>query len=279
MTRLRTAVLLPLALLAAGISLAGSGLATGGDDPLAPLPGTLDELLASALRRNPEILVEEARVREAQANLNQARLAVTQRVVVLHFERAEHQRVLGELSNELMRLRQLHAAGTASDAQVRESEIAIAQSEGALARIDAELRYSIGHGGTAPQTELLVDPRGAGSDAPPRSVTVLRAPVPEAISQRLDRTTVSVDFRETPLEEVLATLSQASGLEFLLGPSLRDSGTTVTLQLRSETSVRKVIHAIADTTEVVFVVREYGLLAVWDGEAPESAAVIPPPEE
>jgi hypothetical protein len=283
MNRVRTAsiLLVPLLALAALVGASASaGPAAGGEDPLAPLPGSLDELLASALRRNPEILVEEARVREAQANLNQARLAVTQAVVRLHFERQEQQRVLAGRHQELIRHRALHQSGQLGAGEMESIEIEIAQTEGEIARIDAELRYAIGHGGTLPEAELLADPRGAGAAASlhvePR---VVPAPVPEPILTALDRAMLTAEFQETPIEDVLDLLANATGLEFILGPSLRDQSMTLTLKIRGQTSARKLIHAIADQVEVEFVVRSYGILAEWAGEAPDSAAILPPREE
>jgi hypothetical protein len=47
-------------------------------------PSQLEELLARALKENPDVRVAEAKLREAEAELNRARLQVTQKVVVAH---------------------------------------------------------------------------------------------------------------------------------------------------------------------------------------------------
>ena len=44
-------------------------------------PSQLEELLAQALRDNPDMRVADAKVREAEAELNRARLLVIQKVV------------------------------------------------------------------------------------------------------------------------------------------------------------------------------------------------------
>lgn len=278
MSRVRNATIALIALLALTLALARSGLATGDADPLAPLPGTLDEMLASALARNPEILVEEARVREAQASLNQARLAVTQRVVQLHFEREEQERVLAQQGKELERHRVLFNAGTASEGEIRQAEILFAQSEGALARIEAQIRYAMGHGGSLPDSGLLADPRPGAV----RETAVEEdfdfpepAPIPDPVARILDGIQVQVEYTDIPLKEVCAQLTELSGLDILLGPSLRDEDLMVTLRLRGKVSLRKTLHALADFTDVRFIVREWGLLVVWNGEVPEAAPVIP----
>src|SRR5206468_7820042 len=44
---------------------------------------TLEEMLTNALKDNPDIRVAEAKVREAEAELNRTRLQVTQKIVAL----------------------------------------------------------------------------------------------------------------------------------------------------------------------------------------------------
>jgi hypothetical protein len=275
---IRTRIALPIALagLALLLLLGPAGHATGGEDALAPLPGSLDELLAGALRQNPEILVEEARVREAQARLNQTRLAVTQRVVQLHFERIEMRRVLGGQAESHTRLRQLYEAGSTSDSDLRDAEIALAQTEGDIARIDAELRYAIGHGSALADSGLLAEPRSTA--VPVDEDEVPRPPVPAEIAKVLDTAMIAIDFQETPIEEVVGFLADTAGIEIQISPGLRDQGLAVTMRMRGQVPLRKAIHALADQTEVGFAVREYGLLALWLHDLPDGVAVIPPVE-
>ena len=48
------------------------------------LPKTLSGMIGLALRSNPDVLLAEAWLREAEAELNRARLKVTQEVVTTH---------------------------------------------------------------------------------------------------------------------------------------------------------------------------------------------------
>src|SRR5271166_4465956 len=72
-----------LALLLGGPALAQEGGAP--PNPKKPAeekkPSALEELIAQALRDNPDVRVAEAKVREAEAELNRARLQAIQKVV------------------------------------------------------------------------------------------------------------------------------------------------------------------------------------------------------
>src|SRR6516164_866853 len=49
-----------------------------------PVVPTLEEMLTRALKDNPDVRVAEAKVREAEAELNRTRLQVTQKVIAVH---------------------------------------------------------------------------------------------------------------------------------------------------------------------------------------------------
>ncbi len=274
---------LPIAILGMGIVLllggfARSGLATTGGDPLSPLPGTLEEILEQALRSNPEILVGQAKLREAQAELNQRRLSVTQQVVRLHFQRDEDQQLIQQKRKSLQRLQQMVTTGTISDEEVRAVSIEIAQAEGNLARVEADLRYAMGAGGSGEiDPAVHTDPWGQRYDfqTEVEPAPAPRPQVPESIAAILDGKRIQVEFHEQPLREVAQFLSQVSGLNFLLSPPVANDEIVLTLNLQGEVSLRQLFHAIADLTEVHFAVREYGILAVWAGEQPAGSPLIP----
>src|SRR5438093_12866113 len=51
-----------------------------------PAAGSLEDLIAQALRNNPDIRVAEAKVREAEAELNRTQISVAQKVIALHHD-------------------------------------------------------------------------------------------------------------------------------------------------------------------------------------------------
>src|SRR5437660_3054330 len=75
-----------------------------------PKSPTLEELLAKAAKDNPDIRVAESKVREAEAELNRARLMVTQKVVKAYHEIAAHKMLVAEAQANLDRALKLGAA-------------------------------------------------------------------------------------------------------------------------------------------------------------------------
>lgn len=254
-------------------SLGASGHATTTDDALGKLPGALDALLERALESNPEILIQRARLREAQAQLNQARLQVTQEVVRLHFRRQEQKKVIEQRSRDLQQVDQLYQAGNVQEAEVRSINIALSQAEGELAAIEADLRYVTGAGG-ASGFEFGNDPEQKKQE--PAEEEKPAPEIPESIASVIDSRTMKVSFQEEPLEQVLDYLAQTSGLNFLVSPDLVDEGITLTLEFTQPVTLRQLFHAITDVIDVSFAVREYGILAVHRGDHPDGSAVIPP---
>src|SRR5439155_26103538 len=49
------------------------------------LPKTLDEMLAVAMKENPDIRVAEAKVRQAEEEVRRARLSVSQKIVATYY--------------------------------------------------------------------------------------------------------------------------------------------------------------------------------------------------
>src|SRR5262249_45592845 len=87
--------------------------------PAAPSP---EEMLTKALKDNPDIRVAEAKLREADAELNRVRLQVTQKVIAFH-RSLEAQKGLVELAEkDFKRVQNLFEQGrvdqkTTADAQ------------------------------------------------------------------------------------------------------------------------------------------------------------------
>src|SRR5438270_13980694 len=62
----------------------------------APKPPTLEDLLAKAAKDNPDIRVAESKLREAEAELNRARLMATQKVVKAYHAIAAHKLLVAQ---------------------------------------------------------------------------------------------------------------------------------------------------------------------------------------
>src|SRR5438874_1867865 len=79
-------------------------------DQKAPAKSKLEEMLEQALLHNPDIRVAEAKLREAEAELNRARLLVTQKVVTLQASLEAARANVAVAETRLKRLRELGGA-------------------------------------------------------------------------------------------------------------------------------------------------------------------------
>ena len=112
--------------------------------PAKPDIPTLDEMLAQALKDNPDIRVGEAKIREAEAELNRTRLLVTQKVFAFR-QSWEHQRALADLAEkEWKRCQNLHSSGALPRETLDEVQAKLAAAKAALAQIEAEMPYLLG---------------------------------------------------------------------------------------------------------------------------------------
>ncbi len=273
---------IPLVILVLGVfaTLLGfdrSGHATTGGDTLGALPGTLEELLESALRSNPEILVKDAELREAIAALNQTRLAVTQQVVRLHFQRVEEGEVLNATRRHLTIAHQMNQSGNGTESEIHAASIELAQAEGSYARLEADLRYAIGSGSVRHSSANILDSLLQGANNAAREVgepdeeVPPKRPIPEAMQQRLAQK-LNLSFEGKLLSEALSMLAQATKTNIVTSQELQDEEILVQMSFHEEMTFRQILVAIADTNPVVFVFREYGILARWEGTEPRDGS-------
>ena len=274
---------IPAAILFIGIVVLLSGLdsrtlaLTG--NRLESVPENLDTLLDRALAANPEIIVQEAVLEEAIAGLNRTRLAVTQEVVSLHFKRKELRGVVRSTRQSNQRLEKLRANGSVSGAEVEQGLIDLARAEGELARVEAELRYSIGAGGIeggrrGNAAALLTGPHSPASvDDEPEEPG--RPPIPAAVAQKIDGTKLRAEFVDQDLVSVLEFIASATGTNLVLDPEVVVEEWMITLTLPQEVTVRQLFQALADTYRICFFFRDYGVYVTVDEDWSEAYPRIP----
>ncbi|MBN1418260.1 MAG: hypothetical protein JXP34_05755 [Planctomycetes bacterium] len=236
-------------------SVACSALAIGAGAP-ASFPESLEDRIALALRSNPEILTAEAKVREAEAELNQVRLRVVQDVVASHHERERQVRVMDSAREQLARVSQLIQKGVKPTSERVPAETAVFEADAKCAQIEAALRYLMGVGEGA---KLMESARLRAKDeerppAPPVRPREIGAKVEELLAMP-----VSVAFDSAPLRDVAKTLGTlVPSLPFLLDSDV-DPDSTLTLSLE-DVPFSAVLQAITDAYDgLCFVFRDYGV--------------------
>jgi len=107
---------------------------------------SFEVLIGEALKKNPDIRVAESKLREAEAELNRARLLVTQKVVALQRDITLQRASVQEAIVNLDRARQIYDKGAMSIQEIKAAEANLQRLKADLARLEAELPYLLGIG-------------------------------------------------------------------------------------------------------------------------------------
>ena len=243
---------------------------------LPALPKTLDEMLDLALRANPDILVAEAKLRQAQAELNQARLKVAKEVLSAYNQRRMQELTVKALREGLEDVRKRVSVGTSSTDEVRKAALAQAEAEAVLSAGVGTLQYLVGLGG---KLELPEEKREAKpQDQGPKRVR--RPPIPERFREALEKP-VHLQFENLALDKIIAQLQAEAGneLPFVLDPSFDRAALTATMDLQKVLPLRTALLALHDQFQgLCFVFRDYGILVSIPGNASQIPGAAIPPE-
>jgi hypothetical protein len=226
-------------------------------DAPAPVPTSLDEMIAAALKTSPEVLLMEARLRQAQAELNQARLKVTREVITTFNEKKQRTSALESVERRLKELTALTGAGSASPREVSEAKLLVGEAQLKVAQSDAEMRYLLGVGTQVYRDHINdLDPAAAR-----RRRTVARPQqTPEALVEPLGRQ-VKGPFAVTNLGELTSRLAADAGVSIIIDaqavPSPAD--VAISMAVREPLPLSSALHALADQYDLCFLLRDYGI--------------------
>jgi hypothetical protein len=264
----------------------------------------LGELLDKALKDNPDVRVAEAKVREAEAELNRARLLVAQKVMTFSAALDAARKAAEEAEARMKRINQLRTTNLASAEEAKEAETVLARAKAALAKVEAEMPYLIGKQSAATygaevdyfralQLQGFGEARTHADEEVSAALalrwlaqhqaagSVLSGPVPEKIRKALDKP-ISVDFKSVPFVDVLQNLQDLTGINIRnqISDRYKDGNPPITLKLQ-ELPLRAVLQALQDEYPegalnmggLRFVVREYGILVTFGNKLPPGAAL------
>jgi hypothetical protein len=122
---------------------------------------SLEEMLTRALKDNPDIRVAEAKVREADAELNRTRLLVTQKVIAFHRSLEAQKAVVDLAEKEIKQLQDLAPQDAQGFARVkseltdRQTKLTVAKAK--LAEVEAEMPYLLGRQPQSAKSHLDVN--------------------------------------------------------------------------------------------------------------------------
>jgi Cu/Ag efflux protein CusF len=277
---------------AALLAACGTVLAQGTDKPAAPpkeQPAekmTLEEMLALALKNNPDLRVAEAKLRGAEAELNRTRLAVVQQVIAFRAALESAQKTAADAEQRLKRLQDVRAKGVVPAEAVEEAALALAQAKAQVAKVEADAPFLLGKSqlldGANWKYDLLPEaPRNprANPKSDPTESGARPTALPAAAAARLRdalEATVRFEDNQVVFEDVLDYLEgQQPALNFRNTMRNRriPGSPTFTLKSKERLPVRAVLQMLEDEYPkdgVRFVIREYGILVV------DGPSAVPP---
>jgi hypothetical protein len=257
----------------------------------APAKSKLEEMLAQALKDNPDIRVATAKLGEAEAELNRVRLQVMQKVVTLYHTTEMARADVATAERTLVRMRQLGKA--VSHEELDAAEAALAAAKAKLAAVEAEVPYVIGkqpqvaaadsatlrglHYLAALQAAGALEgrfdtPAGGGGTGPaaPRPV---QGPIADRLRRALDAP-VSLRVTEGGVGDVLRLLREkepALNIKFVPSPVAPQK---LTFELK-DLPLGAALEYLEDSLpNYAIVVREYGLLLTPADRVPPGAVSL-----
>jgi hypothetical protein len=259
--------------------------------PAKPAPGSLEDLLSQALRNNPDIRVAEAKVREAEAELNRTRMLVAQKVVALRHSIDIARKTAAEAQARVESVKALVRTKTAPLEDLRVVQLALDRAAAEVAKLEAEMPALLGKlpdsvkgeaikglealgGGDAAAMEryrawLLLAQRASAEAALAKSP---KGTMADKIRRALDKP-IDANYKDKPLNEVLKEIERhLEGIP--MRSTVGDISGKMDLNL-GRVPLGAVIQAYTDLVpNARFVVRDYGILFTGTGQLPPDAVEL-----
>jgi hypothetical protein len=249
----------------------------------ADLPGTLEETLAKAMARNPEIIMAKAKVELAEAEQNAARLDVVRKIIDLWTQKQVLSEEIQSAEKGFANAERLHKIGGVGGEEqtVENAKVALFEARAKLTRAENELHYLIGQGGNDAAKNTSVSTNsdsthtsGKTFEAARQATAPIQIPRGEAVDkirQELLKPT-QFDFSEQPLSAVIEYLREYHKIEIQIDhDALAEEGLTedtpITMTVHGVT-LAAAFQAFEDRFRfLTFVVRDYGLLLTTPSRA------------
>src|SRR5262245_917119 len=269
-------------------------------EPPKPASGSLEDTLEKALRNSADIKAAEAKVRDAEAELNRVRHQVLTKATALHADLNLAKRMLVLAEDQFARLRATPAAALQGD--LIAAQTAIEKHRGEVEKLEAELKslrgefaiksltfspdgavlQSLTHEGVlrlwnAKDGTLLREVRDTGVVWDFSGSAAKTSPVPTPMFDRIKKLLeqeVQWKVENADVSHALKSLLQAAKTDIplrdLFRPEVEGRGPNITLD--GKLSVGAWIQAIEDSDPVLRVVaRDYGLLLTTADRVPPGA--------
>jgi hypothetical protein len=244
----------------------------------------LEQLLAEALKNNPDLRVAQAKVRTAEAERDQLRLKLVQEVTVAHAELERARAAVAGAKSQLDAALSQFARAAVSQKDVGDAGAALQQAKATLAAVEAKLAYLVGK---APSLQGMNLGAKAGGDVP--DLGGLRYAAAQALFVRLPKVdrTLAEKLR-TALAAPFALDSAGGGLELkdaldavrqkLKGINVvcpkECEGRTAVFRLTEAVPLGAALQLLEEEYSCRFLLRDYGIRVVDAQEAVPPGAVF-----
>lgn len=237
----------------AALAVRGQEVGPSESSKLPGVPRGLDEMLAIALRSNPEILQADARVRQAQARLNQVRLRAIEEVITAFHDRERHKALLDGHEQALDIAYKRVQTGQASTDTVTTSQIALIEARARLEQNEAHARYLLGLGGDG---RLASTSQPASEARPERR----RPPFSERVRKLLEMK-VSIQMENKSTAEIAMRLNELTGENVRVAGIPEHVVHAEKLNL-ADVPLRQALEMLSEASSfpLCFVFRDYGIL-------------------
>lgn len=227
------------------------------------LGASLEEMLQQGLENSPEIKIAEAKLKQAQAELDAARLAVTSKIIESRTELLDLKQKLQVEREQAAILKNLVEKNAAPESQLINARQAADAIDNRLQERQTVLQYLLGTK-TSRLLPLYLSANRATAGDTPMQPEISKAM--EKVHAALEKP-VELEFNETPIRDVVDFLIEYVGINIVLvvaDPAERDWPTTINIK---GVPLGAAIQAIEDTHEVRFFVRDYGMMVVVGNRA------------
>jgi hypothetical protein len=247
---------------------------------------SLDELLALAMKYNPDLRVADAKVREAEAELERVRLQISQKLVAMRGKIEVARKMVAEAQARYHRAEELFKKGAMPREELDGAELQLARYKAELADLEAELPYVVGkppkdldkNGAITSDTRAAVDrglewlaARQYGARDPQRPV----GPEAEKLRKALDKPVLLEIRGDQPitLSEVLDALAAKTAVSFV-GGNPKELPRPGAISLK-DVPLGAALQALEDQLPGLrFTVRDYGILVTYKTELPPGAVSV-----
>lgn len=267
-------------------------------EPAKPAPGSLEDTLEKALRNSADIKAAEAKVRDAEAEVNRVRSQVLTKATALHSNLNVAKRMLTVAEELFARTKDGVTRGTIPQAEFLAAQSTVEKARGEVELLETELKSLRGEFAIKAmphvafdaegrylytqtlnealrvwdtQTGKLLENRNLLNDAAVKAAAV-QTPMAERVRKILDRE-ITFMANNLSLSEVFKELFVAAETDIPHRDLLGQTDTKFTLN--GKMPLGAWFQALEDSdSEVAIVVRDYGLLMTSKDRVPKGAVGV-----